>query len=165
MNWEKTWPNYSNADLLDAYCTLMDELRTRKVVRSGNNPVADLAEALFSGAFGLTLVGRSNAGYDALDAAGLRYQIKARRRTGHNRSAQLGHIRNLATQPFDLLAAVIYHADLSVEYAALIPLQVVKEMSSFSPHTNAHIFHFRLSVLEDARVVDVTDELRAYTEA
>ena len=47
--------------LLTLYGKVMSELRRRGIVRSGNNPVADLAELLVSKAFKLTLEGRSTA--------------------------------------------------------------------------------------------------------
>ena len=134
----------------------MAELKDRGVVRSSNNPVADYTETLVSRALGLSLESQSQAGYDARGADGTRYQIKGRRLTSHNRSTQLSALRNLAQRPFDTLAAVAYSQDLSVLYGALIPIEVVTELSRFSTHRNSHIFMFRRNVLEDPRVTDIT---------
>ncbi|WP_147276179.1 DUF6998 domain-containing protein [Sphingomonas aracearum] len=43
------------------------------------SPVGDYAETLFARAFGWTLEPNSRAAFDACDASGRRYQIKARR--------------------------------------------------------------------------------------
>jgi hypothetical protein len=156
------WSRYDSKQLLAAYCSLMAELRERGVVRSSNNPIADYTENLVSRSLGLALEGLSKAGYDALGSDGIRYQIKGRRLTPHNKSTQLGTIRNLGLRPFDVLAAVVYSADLSVLYGALIPVDVVAELSRFSKHSNGHIFTFRRSVLDDVRVEDITPSLSSF---
>lgn len=150
------WSHLDNRQLMGAYCALMSELRIRGVVRSSNNPIADYTETLVANALGLTLAAQSRAGYDALDSSNTRYQIKGRRLTTHNASTQISAIRNLEQCPFDILAAVVYSADLSVLYGALIPIDVVLEASRFSRHSNSHVFMFRRSVLDDARVQDMT---------
>ena len=155
------WSQLNDKQLLGAYCSLMAELRDRGVVRSSNNPVADYTETLVSRALGLSLESQSQAGYDARGADGTRYQIKGRRLTAHNKSTQLSALRNLAQRPFDILAAVAYSQDLSVLYGALIPIEVIVELSRFSAHSNSHIFMFRRNVLEDSRVTDITSMLSA----
>jgi hypothetical protein len=155
------WSQLNDKQLLGAYCSLMTELRDRGVVRSSNNPVADYTETLVSRALGLSLESQSQAGYDARGADGIRYQIKGRRPTAHNKSTQLSALRNLAQRPFDTLAAVAYSQDLSVLYGVLIPIEVVMELSRFSAHSNSHIFMFRRNVLEDPCVTDITSTLAA----
>ena len=156
------WTQFDNRQLLGAYCTLMAELKGRGVVRSANNPIADYSETLVSRVLGLSLEPQSRAGYDALGADGTCYQIKGRRLTAHNTSTQLGAIRNLAQRPFDMLAAVVYAQDLSVLYGALVPIEVVAELGRYSAHSNSHVFMFRRTVLEDARVTDITAALAAH---
>ena len=153
------WSHYSPQELLATYAELMSELRSREVIRSSNNPVADYTENLVAQALKLELVGKSTAGHDAIDSAGVRYQIKGRRITQKNGSTQLSAIRNLASNPFDLLAAVVFNPDFSVGYAALIPISVVQEKSTFSKHTNSSIFHFKPTLLTDPRIQDITSRL------
>lgn len=153
----------SNSELLALHCQVMGVLRERGVVRSSNNPVADYTESLVANALGATLVTASQAGYDAVGPDGTRYQIKGRRLTLANGSTQLSAIRNLATKPFDVLAAVVFDASLVVQYAALIPLPVVQELGRYRAHTNSHTLHFRRLVLDLDGVVDITNRLRAAT--
>ena len=155
MDWSKS----NEAELFCAYTSLMEELRARGVIRSSNNPVADYAETLVSRSLGLSLLGRSAAGYDATDTSGVRYQIKGRRLTQENGSTQLGIMRNLSSRPFDLLAAVVFSRTFTVLYAALIPIEIVAESGRYSSHSNGQIFHFRRSVLNDPRVTDITTKL------
>ena len=151
----------SNRQLLSTYCALMAAMKDRGVIRSSNNPVADYTESLVSRALGLTLEGQSQAGHDALDRNGKRYQIKGRRLTANNTSPQLGAIRNLGQNPFDFLAAVAYDANLAILYAALIPIEVVTESSRYSSHSNSHVLIFKRSLLDDVRVTDITQPLIA----
>jgi hypothetical protein len=155
------WSKFSNEQLLSAYCSLMAALKDRGVIRSSNNPVADYTESLVSKALGLSLESQSTAGFDALDSNGRRYQIKGRRLTSHNTSPQLSAIRNLDKKPFDLLAAVAYDANLSVLYAALIPVAIVPELSRYTSHTNSHTLIFKRSVLDNPLVMDITASLAA----
>lgn len=86
-------------ELLRTYGAVLDELRRRDVVRSTNSPISDYAEVLFCRAFSWEREGNSASGFDAKDAAGTRYQIKARRITDAPGSRQLSAIRNLSGDP------------------------------------------------------------------
>ena|SRR2546426_1312199 len=108
------WSELSDAQMLTTYADLMEELRSRGICRSSNNPVADYTEGLVAARLHLELRGKSASGYDAVDAAGKRYQIKGRRLTPHNQSTQLSALRNLKDGPFDFLVAVIYNPDFTV---------------------------------------------------
>lgn len=155
------WTAYSNQQLLGMYAELMDTLRTRGVVRSSNNPVADFTEGLVAKALALKVCGNSNSGYDAIGPDGIRYQIKGRRVTPQNPSTELSAIRKLKENPFDVLVAVLFNPDFTVKYAAAIPIETVIRLSTFVAHTNSHKFLFRPSVLEEPTVQDLTLQIRA----
>lgn len=70
------WSSHTDAELLRAYTELMDELRSRGICRSSNNPVADYTEWLVAKKLSLELRGNSASGYDAVDETGRRYQVK-----------------------------------------------------------------------------------------
>lgn len=96
--------NLKKRDLLQLYGRLMEELRQRKLIRSSNNPVSDYAEKIVCDKLKLSIQGKSSKGYDAIDEkSGIKYQIKARRVTSHNKSRQLGVIRNIDQKLFDYL--------------------------------------------------------------
>src|ERR1044071_7661406 len=95
--------------LLALHAKLDDELRARGITRSANNPTGDLAEYLFSKAFGWNQVGNSHANVDAVGSDGTRYQIKGRRITRYNNSRQLSAIRDLDGGHFDFLAVVRFN--------------------------------------------------------
>jgi len=147
------------SQLLALHAQVSEELRSRGVTRSCNNPTGDLAEYLFCQAFSWRQAGNSNRHVDAIAADGTRYQIKARRVTRHNTSRQLSAIRDLAGANFDHLASVLFSEDYSVMRAAIIPYGVVVERAPFVPRTNSHRFLLVDDVWSVPGVRDVTAEL------
>lgn len=152
---------FSDLELLQGYAAVMDELRSRRILRTANNPVADYTEWLVCRALGLEQQANSNAGYDGVCLEGKRYEIKSRRVTRKNGSVQLSALRNLDAAHFDYLVGVIYESDFSIRYAAKVPHRLIAPNSRFSAHSNAHVFHLRPDVLRLPGVEDVTDVLAA----
>ena len=148
-------------ELLVLHSQVADELRTRGITRSSNNPTGDLAEYLFCRAFGWTQAGNSQANVDAVAPDGTRYQIKGRRITRFNNSRQMSAIREMAESRFDFLAGVIFKEDYTVLRAALIPHAMALERATYVKHTNSHRFLLRDDIWNVRGVRDVTDELRA----
>ena len=144
-------------ELMAMFAALNEELRTRKVVRSANNPTGDLAEYLFCRAFGWQQEPNSAKGFDATDENGIRYQIKARRIHSRNKSRQMSAIRDL--EGFDVLAAV-FDDDYRVLRAALVPIGIVSGNVRFSKHTNSNLFMLREQIWNEEGVVDVTERLK-----
>ncbi len=152
-------------ELLALHAGISEELRKRGVTRSSNNPVGDFAEHLFCRAFGWTQAPNSMRDTDATDNAGTRYQIKGRRLTNHNESRQLGAIRDLPLERFDILAAVLFKEDYRVVRAALIPRAVVNSLATRVERTNSWRFILRDAIWAIDTVKDVTAELRKAEEA
>lgn len=150
----------SVSGLLRLNSAVAEELRGRNVLRSSNNPVGDYSEWLFAKAFGWRLEPNSKASYDAVCAAGLRYQIKGRKWRTPASSHQLGAIRRLSDRSFDHLAVLLLDRDYRVDRAALIPFETVEARSRYSSHVNAWILSVRDSNWALPEIVDVTDRLR-----
>lgn len=150
----------STPELLALHAGLLAELRARGVLRSENNPTGDLAEYLFCSAYGWQRHSNSKKALDATGADGTRYQIKGRRHTRHNPSRQLSAIRDL--DGFDVLAAVLFDELYRVERAALIPVGVVRQYSTYTRHTNSFRFLLRDEVWDADQVIDATTRLRAF---
>jgi hypothetical protein len=149
----------TTAELLTIHAAIMEELRNRKILRSANNPTGDLAEYLFCSAFGWKQEGNSTKSYDAIDIAGIKYQIKGRRIHQRNKSRQLSAIRDL--DGFDVLAVVLFDDDYKVTRAGLIPSARIREGASYIAHTNSYRFMAKDTVWNLSGVVDVTAELLA----
>ena len=151
--------NLSVKDLLKLHSDIGQELLARNIIRSANNPAGDLAEYLFCKAFSWSQAGNSEKGYDAIDTARIRYQIKSVRMHRRRRSRQVSSLRNLGDRPFDVLAGVLFNEDYTVRRAALVPIEVVERCATYSSHTNSHIFHLRDDIWVDPDVTDVTQRL------
>lgn len=152
----------STPGLFRFYSSILIELHRRKVVRSTNNPVADYAECLTAHAFNLELAGKSETGYDARDRGGLRYQVKARRLTSHNKSRQLGFIRHLGPgeEPFDYLVGILFDVNFAVTRAVLIPLAVVRERVAWAEPVKAWRLILSDSTWALPGVQDITASIR-----
>jgi len=143
--------------LLQLTGEVIDELISRGIARTGNNPLADYTEWLVATRFGWTLAEPSVQGYDATDpATNTRYEIKGRRMSPRNPSRQLSAIRAIDGQHFNFLIAIIYDGQFEVQRAMKIPREVVQRVGRHSQHTNSVILHARESLLQESGVEDIT---------
>lgn len=149
----------SITELLNLQVSAVEELRSRGVVRTSNNPIGDYTEWLVAKALGLELANNSSAGYDAISPTGTRIQIKGRRVTQRSKSRQLGAIRNLANKEFDELIAVIFNESFEVIEAVAIPHTLIAKYAVFGKHTNAYILNLRGKLLEDKSVKNIRIKL------
>lgn len=124
--------------------------------------MADVAEWLVSTNLGLTLAKNSAKGFDALDASGTRYQIKARWLATPRSSKQMSALRDLEESPFDQLIAVMFDKDFNVAYAAQMHLEFVRQNSKHVERTNSYRFNFTRSMLTAPDVQDLTEALRVF---
>ena len=154
-------PRLSDQELLQAYAAVLEELRSRGIARTSNNPVADYTEWLVCSKLGLRQEANSTAGFDASAEDGTKFEIKSRRVTQHNSSVQLSAIRNLEARHFEYLIGVIYEADFSLRYAAKVPHRLIAPNSRFSRHSTAHLFNLTPIVLALPEVEDITAVLAA----
>lgn len=144
-------------DLLALYSNILEELLSRKVVRTANNPVADYAEYLVADKMNLTLANNSNSGYDALDKDGGRYQIKSRRFNNHRQPRQLGVIRDIEKNNFDFLIAVLFDFNFNALEVYKIPKDVITEYARFSIHQRGHILTLNGKILSDKRIITLNN--------
>lgn len=149
----------SESELLQLHAGVIEELHSRGVVRTANNPVGDYTEWLVCDRLSLSLQPNSKASYDGIDANGLRYQIKGRRSKPGN--VQLSVIRNLDQVGFDYLVAVVFNSDYTIRFAAKIPHSVVSAIATYRKHVNGHVPIIRESVLQRIGVEDITSILNA----
>ena len=130
---------------------VMRQLRSRGLVRSWNNPVADIGERLAAEFLGLTLAGGVTQGYDAVDASQTRYQIKSHRRTSRTRrTRRIGVVRKLDDREFNHLIAMIFSEDLAIAEIWRIPYDAVVEHAKWVDTLNGH--RLSAAVWSDPRV-------------
>lgn len=136
--------------LVALWAAVMTTLKARGIVRSANNPTADIGERVAAALLSLTLVGGVVQGHDAVDGDGQRYQIKAHRRAPGGRTRKLGVIRKLEAREFEFVVAVIFDSTLVPEEVWRVPYEAVVEHATFVPTLNGH--RLKAGVWADARV-------------
>jgi hypothetical protein len=142
-------------ELLQGITRILEELKRRGTIRTDSALVGEYAESLVADRLRLKLQTNSNAGYDAVDSQGARYQIKGRKVTASNPSRQLGNIHNLETGNFDFLIAVVFHSDFSIESVLKISHEGVRKLAK--PKSNYHILVLGKAIMQDSLVEDITD--------
>lgn len=153
MAWDEFFAELTDEQVGQVWARSMRELRNRELIRSWNNPVADYAERLVAEELDLELAPPVAQGYDAVDAAGRRYQIKSRRLTPQNKSRQLGIVRKLELAEFDDLIAAIFSEDLVLLEMWKIPHEAVVEHGRWVPTLNGHRIWVKPPLVDDPRVV------------
>lgn len=143
----ETLKRRSTKRLLGEWAAIMRELRRRGDIRSENNPTGDLAEALVAKHYEVNLESNSNSGYDLRLPDKTRVQVKCRRRTLRSKPSHYGAMRNLDEDPFDDLIVVHFSECFEVESSYRLSIDLVRDLSRYSAHTNA----WRLPILKGAR--------------
>lgn len=126
----------STPELLRLWAGIMTELRTRDVVRTNNNPVGDIAEAIVHEHYGGRRGSFSQKGWDVETHDGQRLQVKGIRRTGLRGRRNLSAIRD---SDYDLVVVVVFDEDFRLTTALSIPREVVEEMFPIRPYVNGRI--------------------------
>lgn len=80
--------------LLTDWAAIMRTLRDRDLIRTNNNPIGDLAEAIVHEHFGGERGEFSQGGWDAIGEDGKRLEVKAMRKTPGSKRRNLSPIRD-----------------------------------------------------------------------
>ena len=154
---------YSSLELLTQYSRVMEALKSRKIIRTNNNPVGDYSESLAAGALGLTLEKGSQKSFDAIDNHGIKFQIKGRRLIRPNDSKQLSIVRNLFDDGFDFLIGILFDWDFTVLEAYKIPLQTIKDHAWPNKHQNGHTVWLKDPLISQDGVQDIQKVIRKFS--
>lgn len=143
------------AEMLRLWAGTMTELRTRGMVRTANNPVGDIAEAIVHEHYGGTRGSFSQKGWDVQDLAGRRLQVKSMRRTGQRGRRNLSAIRD---SDYDLVVIVVFDPDFILTTALEVPRKVVEELFAIRPYVNGRIITVTDALLQHPKVsaIDMT---------
>lgn len=144
--------------LLALWAHALRELRDRDVVRTFNNPIGDIAEALVALHYEGERASFSQASWDVRTPNGNLLQVKALRRTGAKTRRNLSPVRSDA---YDAVIVVIFTEDLRVEQALHIPKTVVNDLFAWRNHVAGRVITVTRALLAHPEVteVDISDEL------
>ncbi len=116
----------STRDLLALWGAIMSELRRRDVVRTANNPIGDIAEALVAEHFRGVRQSFSNAGWDVSTTDGQRLEVKGIRLDEVRTRSNLSPIP--ATSTYTAVVVVIFDEALRVTEALLVRRANVEQL-------------------------------------
>jgi hypothetical protein len=142
----------TDAELVAMYGEVMGELQRRGVVRSGNNPIADMAERVIADYFGVATLPPNNKSFDVIASDGTKIEVKALRRTKSSRRG----LSPLRTLDFDYVAVVIFAADMHLEEAIFVPIEAVREHMGWSKAWKSNRLSVTQKLLNDERVQRVS---------
>ena|SRR5215216_3366846 len=100
----------SDGELIAVFGDVMAALRERGVVRSDNNPIADIAERLVADYYGGKLAAPNEKSYDVVARDGRKLQVKALRLTRPSASG----LSPFRSHDFDAAVIVVFHRDMRV---------------------------------------------------
>lgn len=145
-------------ELLALWAQSLRELRDREVVRTFNNPIGDIAEALVALHYGGERGSFSQASWDVKTRKGELLQVKALRRTGAKTRRNLSPVRS---DGYDAVIVVIFTEDLRVEQAIRVPQPVVNELFAWRDHVAGRVITVTKKLLDHSKVrkIDLSDDL------
>jgi len=98
-------------ELLSDWVAIMRQLRELGVIRTNNNPIGDIAEALVCDHYGGERASFSQKGWDVKTPAGERIQVKSRRKTPDSTPTVLSPISD---DEYDSLVVILFNEDFQV---------------------------------------------------
>lgn len=148
----------STRQLLRDWASIMAELRERDVIRTSNNPIADLAEALVHEQFGGERGSFNQAGWDVKTASGERLQVKAMRRLPTGKRRNLSPIRD---ENYDAVIAVIFNENFEVESALRMSRELVEKLFPHRAYVNGRVISITKKLLANPEVepIDLSESL------
>lgn len=149
----------STRELLALWAAIMRELRRRGVVRTANNPIGDIAEALVAAHFRGERASFSNAGWDVATGDGERLEVKALRLAEVRTRTNLSPIPPSST--YTAVIIVIFDENLRVTEAMRVPRATVEKLFTPRKRDGARIIPVGRRLREDPSVegVDLSDRL------
>lgn len=142
----------STPELLADWAAVMRALRKRDVIRTNNNPVGDIAEAVVADHYEGERGSFSQAGWDVKTADGERIQVKALRKTPENQRTMLSPIRD---KEYDVVVVVIFNEDFQVTEGLRLTRPVVEDLFDHRDYVNGRVIRVTKKLREDPRVEEV----------
>lgn len=150
----------SVADLLRLWAGTMSELQHRHIVRTNNNPIGDIAEAIVHRHFGGERGAFSQKGWDIRTETGQRLQVKAMRRTGSRARRNLSAIRDTE---YDSVVVVMFDIDFNLTLGLQFRRELVEQLFPMRSHVNGRIITITDSLMQHPDVIQL-DLSNAYAE-
>ncbi len=136
-------------ELFADWAAVMRELRVRDVVRTNNNPVGDIAEAVVHAHYGGERGSFAQAGWDVKTPDGERIQVKAMRTTETTKRRNASPIRDA---DYDSVVIVIFDEDFKLTEGLKLAREVVEDLFQHRDYVNGRIITVTHALRADPRV-------------
>ena len=134
--------------LIDTYIDLHSSLKKLGVLRTNKSVISDYGEWVASKFLNLELAENNvQAGYDAVDVKGKKYQIKART---SDKGEPAYHFRKIEPKEFNFAVFVDFTPQLELKMLAIVPYDTVKKY--ISKTKSSYRLYFTKEVAEDESV-------------
>lgn len=118
-------------------------------MRTNNNPVGDIAEAIVAAHYDGERGSFSQAGWDVKTPAGERIQVKSLRQTATGKRSNLSPIRDA---DYDSVVIVIFDEDFRVTEGLKLAREVVEDLFEHRPYVNGRIITVTARLRADKRI-------------
>ncbi|MBU9828449.1 hypothetical protein J1779_00665 [Rahnella sp. FC061912-K] len=142
-------------ELLQINQLSLDELERRNILKIRNNPLHDYTNWLVNNKMNMKPISSNSEGYDLKTSDGRKVMIIAKRNLLNNNSTMLGVISEKLLKNIDETIAVIYHKDLSIQSAVIIPSGVIYKLGVYNHLQKAYAIRVDTKLVCDPNVVDV----------
>ncbi|NMN97821.1 hypothetical protein [Antrihabitans stalactiti] len=136
-------------ELLKLWSGTMSELQDRELVRTNNNPVGDLAEAIVHAHMGGERAGFSQKGWDIRTPDGERVQVKGMRKTATTKRRNLSAIRDA---DYDSVVVVVFDADFGLTETLKMTRPTVESLFPHRAYVNGRIITLTTALLSNPAV-------------
>lgn len=135
--------------LLADWAAVMKELRLRDIIRTNNNPVGDIAEAIVAKHYEGERGSFTQAGWDVLTPDGERIQVKAIRSMPTTRRRNVSPIRDSA---YDAVVILVLDENFQVVEGLKLERETVEELFPHRDYVNGRVITVTAALRADPRV-------------
>lgn len=141
-------------ELLSDWVAIMRQLRALGVIRTNNNPIGDIAEAIVCDHYGGERASFSQKGWDVKAPDGELIQVKSRRRTPESNPTVLSPISD---DDYDSLVVVIFDEDFQVTEGLKASRALVEDSFSLDSKNQRRVRLSRLRSDPEVEEVDFSE--------
>ncbi len=139
--------------LLADWAAIMRELRDRGIIRTNNNPVGDIAEAIVAEHYAGERAPFNQKNWDVRTEAGERIEVKGiRQLKGGSRRSNVSPIRGAG---YDTAVVVLLDDDFKVTEGLRIPRATVEELFGHNDHVNGVVIKVSKALREHPDVASL----------
>lgn len=151
MNYDAT--HKDKRELLSDWVAIMRQLRALGVIRTNNNPIADIAEAIVADHYGGSRASFSQKGWDVKAPDGDRIQVKSRRRTRENPTV----LSPISEDDYDSLVVVLFDEDFQVTEGLKATRALVEDRFDLDEKNQRRVTLSRLRADPEVEDVDLSE--------